>query len=122
MSAVCPRAQACPSSEADSRRHVRRAPPPPTPQALLARSLPPGVLHQQTAVERLEEGPAGITLHFAGGCPPVTARLALGADGSQSFVRQLILGDGPPLYAGAQPVGAVSLLAASRLSASRLGH
>ena len=73
----------------------------PLRQATVARALPPGVLHQGAAFERLEQGPAGVTLHFAGGRPPATARLVVGADGGQSRVRQQVLGDGPPLYSGA---------------------
>ena len=70
------------------------------PQSTLASELPPGVLHQDAAFERLEQGPAGVALHFAGGRPPLTARLVVGADGGQSRVRQQVLGDGPPLYIG----------------------
>ena len=82
---------------------------PPTPsaspsprQSLLARSLPPGVLHQEVQFDRFEEGADGshVTLHFKGGRPPLTARLVVGADGGQSGVRQQVLGDGPPLYQG----------------------
>lgn len=71
-------------------------------QALLAKSLPPGVLHQSTAFLGLEESEGGgsVTLRFAGGHPPVRARLVVGADGCQSAVRQQIIGDGPPLFAG----------------------
>ena len=82
---------------------------PPTPsastsfrQSLLARSLPPGVLHQEVQFERFEEAAdaSHVTLHFKGGRPPLTARLLIGADGSQSGVRQQLFGDGPPIYTG----------------------
>ena len=95
-----------------ARSTAQHAPPhynhPPTPaspsprQSLLARSLPPGVLHQEVQFDRFEEAADGshATLYFKGGRPPLTARLVVGADGGQSGVRQQVLGDGPPLYQG----------------------
>ena len=76
--------------------------PLPNPQSLLARSLPPGVLHQEVQFDRFEEAADGsfVTLHFKGGRPPMTARLLVGADGGQSGIREQVLGDGPPLYQG----------------------
>ena len=81
--------------------------PSPLPQALLARSLPPGTLRQEVHFDRFEEAADGshLTLHFQGGRPPLTARLLIGADGGQSGVRQQLLGDGPPLYQGTQERG-----------------
>lgn len=71
-------------------------------QAALAGCLPPGVLRQRAAFDRLEESTDGsyVTLHFKGGQAPVTTRLVVGADGCQSAVRQAVIGDGPPLFLG----------------------
>ncbi|KAI3424950.1 hypothetical protein D9Q98_008332 [Chlorella vulgaris] len=70
-------------------------------QSLLAAHLPPGLLHQQAVFDRYEEADEGVTIHFQGGRPPVTARLLVGCDGGQSAVRKQCIGDGPPVFAGA---------------------
>ena len=84
-------------------------------QAVLARQLPEGVLHQHAAFDCYEESEDGVTIHFqqaassgdSGGgdsdsAPsPVTARMLVGADGGQSAVRAQCIGDGPPLFLGA---------------------
>jgi 2-polyprenyl-6-methoxyphenol hydroxylase-like FAD-dependent oxidoreductase len=82
-------------------------------QAVLARQLPEGVLHQRAAFDRYEESEDGVTIHFQQAAPssdgggsdsapsPVTARMLVGADGGQSAVRAQCIGDGPPLFLGA---------------------
>jgi 2-polyprenyl-6-methoxyphenol hydroxylase-like FAD-dependent oxidoreductase len=69
-------------------------------QSVLAAHLPPGLLHQQAVFDRYEEADEGVTIHFQGGRPPVTARLLVGCDGGQSAVRKQCIGDGPPVFAG----------------------
>lgn len=92
----------------------------PPMQATLAAALPPGVLHQEAALQRFEEAEDGVTLHFHGGRrQPVTARLLIGADGAQSGVREQLLGDGPPTFLGVQAVGQPGCLKA--MQAERMG-
>lgn len=72
-------------------------------QRELAEALPPGVLHTAHRFLRFEQTADGVVAEFegpGGGVRRVAAALLLGADGSQSPVREQLLGDGPPEYLG----------------------
>ena len=68
-------------------------------QRVLLSQLPAELLHLGKALSRFEEGPAGVTVHFADG---TTARgqYLLAADGIRSRVRQQLLPRVQPRYAG----------------------
>jgi 2-polyprenyl-6-methoxyphenol hydroxylase-like FAD-dependent oxidoreductase len=57
-------------------------------------ALPPGVLHVNRDVQRIEHGEAGVQLHMADG-EVITADILVGADGIDSLVRRTLWGDTP---------------------------
>lgn len=57
-------------------------------------ALPPGVLHANQSVERIEQDGKGVTLHFADGSTDQVGVL-VGADGINSLVRRTLWGDTP---------------------------
>ena len=67
-------------------------------QAVLARQLPPGMLHTETMFDSYEEGDDSLTVRFKDGSEEISARLLIGCDGSQSAVRAQCLADGPPEF------------------------
>jgi 2-polyprenyl-6-methoxyphenol hydroxylase-like FAD-dependent oxidoreductase len=62
-------------------------------ERLLA-ALPPGILHTDQAVERIEQDERGVTLFFADGRTH-EADVLVGADGIDSLVRRTLWGDSP---------------------------
>lgn len=72
------------------------------PQHELADALPEGVLHPCHRFVDYSETADGVSVQFEGpdGPAAVEASLLVGCDGSQSLVREQLLGDGPPKYLG----------------------
>jgi salicylate hydroxylase len=68
-------------------------------QSVLASALPPGVIRLTHRCVAIEEDNGGVTAHFENG-ETAHADVLIGADGINSAVRQAIVGDGPPAYAG----------------------
>ncbi|MBD1865737.1 FAD-dependent monooxygenase [Cyanobacteria bacterium FACHB-471] len=68
-------------------------------QAILASTLPPEIIHLQHRCVGFEQQDNKVEVHFANG-KTVQADLLIGADGINSVVRQEIIGDGTPTYAG----------------------
>ncbi|PSB42765.1 FAD-binding monooxygenase [Cyanosarcina cf. burmensis CCALA 770] len=68
-------------------------------QAILASVLPPEIIHLQHRCVGFEEQNDSVKVYFPGG-KTVQADLLIGADGINSVVRQGIIGDGFPSYAG----------------------
>lgn len=66
-------------------------------QQTLLHNLPDGVLQLGSQLENLTVTPNGVELNLHEQAP-VTAKVVIGADGNQSLVRQLCLGDGPPKF------------------------
>jgi salicylate hydroxylase len=68
-------------------------------QAILASTLPPETIHLQHRCVGFEQQENSVKIYFPGG-KTVQADLLIGADGINSVVRQGIIGDGFPSYAG----------------------
>jgi salicylate hydroxylase len=68
-------------------------------QQTLAGFLPPDSIHLGHRLIGFEPAADTLALHFDGR-DPVAADLVVGADGINSAVRQAIINDGPPRYAG----------------------
>ncbi|MBD2068225.1 FAD-dependent monooxygenase [Leptolyngbya sp. FACHB-671] len=68
-------------------------------QAILASTLPPEIIHLQHHCVGFEQQDNKVEVHFANG-KTVQADLLIGADGINSVVRQELIGDGTPTYAG----------------------
>ena len=68
-------------------------------QEILAAALPPDIIHLNHRCIGFEQNDSGVEAHFDGG-KTVQADLLIGADGINSAVRQALIGDGPPPYAG----------------------
>jgi salicylate hydroxylase len=68
-------------------------------QEILAKNLSSQVLHLNHQCSGFEQSAEGVTVHF-NGQPSIQADVLVGADGINSAVRQTLVGDGAPLYAG----------------------
>lgn len=68
-------------------------------QAILASALPPDVIHLNHRCVGFEQYDGGVTAYFANG-KGVQSDLLIGADGINSVIRQELIGDGTPAYAG----------------------
>lgn len=68
-------------------------------QQILASALPPDVIHLNWRCIGFEQNNNGVEAWFDGK-NPVQADLLIGADGINSVVRQELIGDSPPRYAG----------------------
>lgn len=68
-------------------------------QEILASALPPDIIHLHHRCIGFEQNHNSVTAHFDNG-KTVQADLLIGADGLNSVVRQVLLGDGVPRYAG----------------------
>jgi salicylate hydroxylase len=68
-------------------------------QAILAAELPPGTIHLNHRCVAIEQHKDGVTARFENG-ETVASDLLIGADGINSAVRQSLVGDGAPAYAG----------------------
>lgn len=66
---------------------------------ILYDSLSPGTVKWNRKLQRVEEGPSGLTLHFADGSTASNFDLLVGADGAWSHVRPL-LSSAKPFYSG----------------------
>lgn len=67
-------------------------------QEILASALPPDVIHLNWRYIGFEQNDNSVQVRFDGN--PVQADLLIGADGINSVVRQQLMGDVPPRYAG----------------------
>lgn len=83
-------------------------------QRALLDAVPPGVLELGARFEGFEQDEHGVDVRFAGG-RGVSADVLVCADGIGSIGRELLLGDGPPRYAGYIAWRAVSRFDASRI-------
>ncbi|MBH8572963.1 FAD-dependent monooxygenase [Nostocaceae cyanobacterium CENA369] len=68
-------------------------------QEILAAALPPETIHLDYRCIGFEQNDKGVEVYFDGR-DPVQADLLIGADGLNSAVRQMLIGDGDPRYAG----------------------
>ncbi len=68
-------------------------------QSILAATLPPGAVHLNHRCVAIEQHENGVTARFENG-ETVKSDLLIGADGINSAVRQFLVGDGAPVYAG----------------------
>ena len=68
-------------------------------QAVLASVLPPNIIHLNHQCIGLKQHDSGVEAYFGNG-KTVQSDLLIGADGINSVVRQILIGDGPPIYAG----------------------
>jgi salicylate hydroxylase len=68
-------------------------------QEILAQALATEVLHLNHSFTGFEQSDAAIVVHFANQ-KSIQADLLIGADGINSIVRQTLIGDGSPRYAG----------------------
>ncbi len=68
-------------------------------QETLASHLPPETIHLNTRLIGFHQNHSNVEVHFENG-PSATADLLIGADGIGSAVRESLIGDGPPRYAG----------------------
>ena len=68
-------------------------------QAILASALPPDIIHLNHRCRSFVQNDNGVEVCFDGG-KTLLSDLLVGADGINSLVRQTLIGDGPPRYAG----------------------
>ncbi|MBW4492893.1 MAG: FAD-dependent monooxygenase [Oscillatoria princeps RMCB-10] len=68
-------------------------------QEILASALPADAIHLNCRCAGFEQNDSGVEVFFEGG-NTVRADLLVGADGINSTVRQVVIGDGAPRYAG----------------------
>lgn len=68
-------------------------------QAILASVLPPDIIHLNHRCIGFQQHENSVETHFEDG-KTVQSDLLIGADGINSVVRQKLIGDGSPLYAG----------------------
>jgi salicylate hydroxylase len=68
-------------------------------QSALAAALPPGVVRLNHRLVSVDQHDSGVRAGFDNG-EKAEADLLIGADGINSAVRQALIGDGPPTYAG----------------------
>ena len=68
-------------------------------QSALASVLPPEIIHLNHRCIAIEQHEGGVTARFENG-EVAEADLLIGADGINSVVRQALVGDGAPIYAG----------------------
>ncbi len=68
-------------------------------QEILASTLPPDIIHLNHRCIGFEQNDKGIQAYFEGG-KTAQADLLIGADGINSAIRQQLIGDGSPRYAG----------------------
>ncbi len=68
-------------------------------QETLASCLPPDCIHLDRRLIGFEQNDSKVQIHFDNAAS-VTADLLIGADGIGSTVRSILIGDGPPRYAG----------------------
>jgi salicylate hydroxylase len=68
-------------------------------QAILASVLPPEIIHLNHRCVGFEQDETSVEAYFEGG-QTVQCDLLIGADGINSVVRQMLIGDGSPIYAG----------------------
>lgn len=68
-------------------------------QEILAAALPPETIHLDYRCIGFEQNDKGVEVYFDGR-DTVQADLLIGADGLNSAIRQMLIGDGDPRYAG----------------------
>ncbi len=68
-------------------------------QSILAAALPPGAIRLNHRFVRLDRRHSSVTAYFDNG-EAAESDVLIGADGINSAVRQALIGDGPPAYAG----------------------
>jgi salicylate hydroxylase len=68
-------------------------------QSILASVLPPDIIHLNHRCVAIEQHKSGVKAHFENG-ESVESDLLIAADGINSAVRQSLIGDGAPAYAG----------------------
>jgi salicylate hydroxylase len=68
-------------------------------QAILAEALPPNIIHLNHHCIGFEQHSSNVKAYFEDG-KIVESNLLIGADGINSVVRQVLIGDGTPTYAG----------------------
>lgn len=68
-------------------------------QSALASALPSGIIHLNHRCVAIEQDQNSVKAHFENG-DVAEADLLIGADGINSMVRQALVGDGAPIYAG----------------------
>lgn len=68
-------------------------------QAILASVLPPEMIHLNHRCIGFDQHENSVETHFEDG-KTVQSDLLIGADGINSIVRQMLIGDGSPIYAG----------------------
>jgi salicylate hydroxylase len=68
-------------------------------QAILASVLPPEIIHLNHRCIGFDQHENSVETHFEDG-KTVQSDLLIGADGINSIVRQMLIGDGSPIYAG----------------------
>ena len=68
-------------------------------QSILAAALPSGVIHLNHRCVAIEQDKSSVKTFFENG-ESAGSDLLIGADGINSVIRQALVGDGPPAYAG----------------------
>ncbi len=84
-------------------------------QAILGSVLPPNIIHLNHRCIGFEQCNSGVEVYFENG-KTVHSDLLIGADGINSVVRQRLIGDGSPIYAGRMSWRAVIQYPHERLS------